>query len=81
VIRVFKPGTWASLSAAYVKDGTSTVDGDRKDDDASNFISALSLGFQASNVQSVKIAYIRGRTRNDTGSDFDSLLVGWSLSY
>jgi hypothetical protein len=81
MIYMLKPGTWTSLSAGYAKGGTSTVDGDRKEDRIGNFLSALSLGFKVAKNQSFKVAYLRGRTRKESGADFDSLVVGWSLSY
>ena len=81
LIYMFKPGIWTSLSAGYAKGGTSTIDGDRKDDRKGNALSALSLGFKVAKSQSFKVAYLRGRTRKDTGADFDSLLFVWSLRY
>ena len=81
MIYMFKPGAWTSLSAGYAKGGTSTVDGDRKEDRIGNFLSALSLGFKVTKSQSLKVAYLRGRTRKESGADFDSLVVGWSLRY
>jgi hypothetical protein len=81
LIYMFKPGTWTSLSAGYAKGGTSTVEGDRKGDRIGNALSALSLGFKITKSQSFKGAYLRGQTRKDTGADFDSLIVGWSLRY
>jgi hypothetical protein len=81
LIRVFKGGTWASLSAGYGWGGRSTVNGERKDDERGIFLSVLSLGVPVGRRQSVKAAYIRSRTTKDTGSDLDTLAVAWSLRF
>ncbi len=81
VIRVFKPGFWASLSAGYGWGGRSTVNGARKDDERGDFLSALSVGFPVARNQGIKVAYIRARTQKDTGSDNDTLALAWSKRY
>lgn len=81
LIHTFQSGTWASLSAGYARGGVSEINGDSKDNEIGNFLSALSMGFRVAKSQSIKIAYLNGQTRRDTGIDFDSLVVGWSLSY
>ncbi len=81
VIRVFRPGLWASVSAVYAKGGKSTVNGERKDDERGDFLAALSFGFPIGRSQGVKVAYIRSRTRRDTGADVNSLLIAWSKRF
>jgi hypothetical protein len=81
VIRTFGRGRWASLSAGYGWGGESTVNDDRKDDDARLFLSALTVGFPISRSQGLRFAYIRGRTNADTGADTDSLAIAWSVRY
>ncbi len=81
VVRMFKPGLWASLSAGYGKGGSSTIDGVKKNDERANFLSALSVGVPLSRTQGIKVAYIRARSRESVGSDTDSVAVGWSVFY
>ena len=81
LIHMFKPGTWGSVSAGYARGGRSEINGDRKDDETGNFLSALSMGFGVAKNQSMKITYLNGQTRRDTGVDFDTLMVGWLLRY
>jgi hypothetical protein len=81
VVRMFGPGLWASLSAGYGKGGRSTVNGVQKHDENSNVLSALSAGFPISRTQGIKVAYIRARTRTNTGSDTDNFALGWSMAY
>ena len=81
VIRTFGRGRWASLSAGYGWGGESTVNDDRKNDDARLFLSALTVGFPISRSQGLRFAYIRGRTHADTGADTDSLAIAWSVRY
>jgi hypothetical protein len=52
-----------------------------KDDKRANFLSALSVGVPLSRSQGIKVVYIRARTRADTGSDTDTLAIGWSVMY
>jgi len=81
VVRRLKPGMWASLSAGYGRGGRSTINGVRKDDKKSNLLSAFSVGFPVTRKQGVKIAYVHGKTRTDTGADTESLVLGWSLLF
>ncbi len=81
VVRSFAPGLWASLSVGYGKGGRSRIDGEDKDDERANLLSALSVGVPLSRRQSVKIAYVRARNQARIGSDSDSLAVGWSVVY
>ena len=81
VVRMFGPGLWASLSAGYGTGGRSTVNGVHKDDENANLLSALSVGFPVSRSQGIKIAYLRARTHTDTGSNTDSIAIGWSMRY
>ena len=73
-----KPGYWAALSAGHGWDGQSTLDGNKVDDSRRLFLSALSVGVPISKRQGIKLAYIRTRTNTNTGSDVDSITLGWS---
>jgi hypothetical protein len=81
VIRVFRPGLWASASALYAKGGKSTVDSERQDDERGDFFAALSFGFPLGRNQGVKVAYILSRTRRNTGADVNSILIAWSRRF
>ena len=81
VIHVFKPGLWASLSAGYGNGGKSTINDERKNDERSDFLSALSFGFPVASNQGVKFGYILGRTQEGIGSDLDTLSVAWTVRF
>lgn len=81
IVRTFKPGLWASLSAGYGWGGESTLNGEKKDDEKGNFISAFSFGFPVARKQAMKVAYVHSRTQKDTGSDTDTLVLAWSMMF
>jgi len=76
-----KPGYWAALSAGYGWNGQSTVDGNKVDDSRRLFLSALSVGAPISRRQGVKLTYLRTRTNTSTGSDVDTVSLGWSYRF
>lgn len=79
LIRVFKPGLWASVSAAYGWGGENTVNAAPKDDARRDVLAALSVGFPVARNQGVKISYIATRKHTDAGADLDTLVIGWSM--
>jgi hypothetical protein len=81
LIRVFQPGLWASLSGAYAWGGENTVDSVAKGDSRRGFLAAASVGFPVAHNQSVKFAYVASRKNADTGSDLDTLAIGWSMRF
>ena len=81
IIRVFKPGLWASLSAAYGWRGESTVNGVASDNDKSDYLLALSFGFPVTRSQGVKMVYMRSQTRRITGANLDTLALAWSVRF
>jgi Putative MetA-pathway of phenol degradation len=81
IIRVFKPGLWASLSAAYGWRGESTVNGVASDNDKSDYLLALSFGFPLTRSQGVKLVYMRSQTRRITGANLDTLALAWSIRF
>jgi hypothetical protein len=78
IIRTFRRGRWASISAGYDWSGQSSINGEKKDDRREDFLYALSAGMPVSQTSSIKIAYARGRTREDVGSDTDNIAVVYS---
>ncbi len=81
VIRIFKPGLWTSLSAAYGVGGESKINGVRIDDTRSDSLVAVAAGFPIGRTQGVSLVYVRSRTRANTGADMNRLLLGWSIRY
>ena len=79
VVRVFKPGLWASVSYGYGWGGRSAIDGDDKRDERGDELFALSVGVPLSTKQSVKLALVRARTGNQAGADTDTVSLGWSM--
>ena len=81
VIRSFRHGIWASLSAGGVRAGESTINGEEKDDTKEDFLYALSAGLPVTRTTSVKIAYVRGRTGRNVGSDTDNIGIGFIKAF
>jgi hypothetical protein len=80
-IYTFNPSWWSSLSLGYAYGGESTINGVIKDDSARTSLIALSLGFNISRTQGLKIAYLRTRTNTSLGKDSDTLSLGWSFRW
>jgi len=81
LIYTFRPGLWASLSTAYGSGLEATINGLPKDNKSANWVTAVSVGFPLSRTQGLKFAWLRFRSQAETGSDQDSLIVGWSLMF
>ncbi len=81
VVYVFSPGLWTSLSAGYGWGGNTSIDKESKDNEWDNFITALSFGVPLSSAQSVKLNYMHTQTQNVTGSNTDTLSMGWSVRF
>lgn len=81
VVRLFKPGLWASVGMAYAFGGESSVSGTRKDDDTRQFLSGFSAGFPISKRLGLKFAYVRSRSNVNVGSDTDSGILAFSTSF
>jgi hypothetical protein len=79
VVRTFAGGYWLSAGAAYGWAGESTVNDIDKGDEKRNLLYGASFGFRIAETQSMKVGYLRSDSRTETGSDTDSILVGWSL--
>ena len=74
-------GLWASLSAGYGAGGRTTVNGIEQDDRQGNFTWAASLGYSINRYQGIKIAFLNGRTVENTGVDFNTISVGYSYMW
>lgn len=78
LIRYFQRGSWASLSSAWGDGADATVDGQSRDQETENWLIALAYGFPINQRQSLKFAWVRGRTQRLNGTDLDSFSVGFS---
>ena len=78
VVYASPKGWWWSAGAAYDWGGKSTIDDVDKDDRRAEVLFGLSAGFSIDRHHSIKIAYVGRRSREEVGSDRDSLAVGWS---
>ena len=81
VVKNFRPGLWASLSAGYGKGGKSKINGIQKNDERRNLLTALSLGIPLSKTQGLKFSYIQSDNQNEIGSDSENIAVSWSVAY
>jgi len=81
VIYTFRPGLWVSASTAYGWGGEATVNGNPKNNQSGNWLSALSLGIPIDRRQGVKITLLSGRTQKLTGADINSLIFGYSFIF
>jgi hypothetical protein len=75
----FRPGLWAGASAGYAWGGQSTISGVRIDDENRIAVWAFTLSVPISPRQGLKFAFVRNRTHTHTGSDLDSLTIGWTV--
>jgi hypothetical protein len=81
LIYTLRPGLWVSLSGAYGAGGSTRVDGDRSDDRLKKTLWAFSFGFPIDRRQGFKLAYVRGDTHQDTGSDSNQYLFAYSMMW
>jgi hypothetical protein len=81
LIYTFRPGLWAGASAGYDYGGRSTVDETKKDDRKQNLSWALSFGGSVNRHAGVKVVYIGKRTQESTGSDSDTLILGFTAAW
>lgn len=81
LIYTFRPGLWASLSTGYGNGADAKIDGVSSDFKSENWLTALSVGLPINRQQGVKLAWLRLRTQNDKGSDYDSLAFAWSMIF
>ena len=77
LIYTFRPGLWASLSLGYGDGAASTIDGVDRNDRQSNFLWAISVGLPIDRQHGLKLAFMRGATNQDTGVDYDRLILAY----
>ena len=81
IVRNFSRGIWVSLGAGTVRAGQSSINGEEKDDQKEDSLYALSAGMAVSRTSSVKIAYAKGRTHKEVGSDADNIAVAYIRAF
>jgi hypothetical protein len=81
VVKTFGQDFWLAAGAAYSWAGESTINGEPKDDDRSNLLFGPAFGYRLTASQSLRIAYVRGDSLNDVGSDTHSVALGWSIRF
>lgn len=73
-----RPGVWLSGGVGYGWGGENWIDGAAKDDEVSNFLWALTVGYSWTPQAGVKLSYLVADSQNDTGLDGTSLALGFS---
>jgi hypothetical protein len=81
LIYTFRPGLWASLSAAYGAGAESTIDGVEAGDEVGKYLIAASFGYPINRRQGLKLTYLRATTTENTGSDADRVLLAYSVMW
>ena len=81
LIYTARPGLWASLSGGYGTGGSPEVNGVDTGNRQGNFLWAASFGFAFNRYHGVKIAFLNGRTVEDTGVDYNQVQVGYSFMW
>jgi len=80
VIRSFRSGIWASLSATYFTGGRTTIDGARANDLQQNWRLGGTLAFPVDRYNSVKLHASSG-VSDRTGNDFDLFGIAWQYRW
>jgi hypothetical protein len=80
-IHTFRPGLWASLSGAYGYGGRAIINNVANPNKQGNLLWAVSFGFPIDRRQGVKIAFQRGHTTEETGVDYNRLILAYSLMW
>ena len=81
LIYTFMPGLWLGASVGYGYGGESTINQASANDLKGNLGFGLSAGISVSRNFGFKLAYIGIRTREDTGSDNDTITLGCSQQW
>lgn len=81
LIYTFMPGLWLGLSGGYGYGGESTINRVSANDLKGNLGLGLSAGIPVNRHFGFKIAYIGIRTREDTGSDNDTITLAGALQW
>lgn len=80
LVYTFRPGMWSSLDFTYYTGGTTTVDGNRKDDRSDNSRAGLTLALPVARQHSLKLSWSRGVSVR-IGQNFTMLGASWSYAW
>jgi hypothetical protein len=81
VTRSFSNGLWLGAGIAYAAGGKVDLDGIRLKYEVDNLLLNLVGSYRITDRQSVMVAWQRGRTQVDVGSDSDSWLLSWIFAW
>lgn len=79
--RNFKGNFWVGAGMAYANGGKVKLDGTRVEYKVDNVLWNLVGSYNISRNQSVMLAWQRGRTQVDVGTDSDSWLLSWAIAW
>jgi hypothetical protein len=78
VVYSFRTHLWVALDYTYYSGGSTTVNGQQKDDRQDNSRTGVTIAVPVTSQQSVKLTWARGVTTR-IGSDFDTYGVAWQM--
>lgn len=81
VIYTFRPGLWASLSTAYGAGAESTIDGIDTGNKVGKLLLSAAIGIPINKSQGLKLAYLQGSTRENTGNNAHRIILGYSIMW
>ncbi|HEY5807078.1 MAG TPA: transporter [Povalibacter sp.] len=80
IVYDIRPGLWVALDATYYTGGTSTIEGQRKNNELHNWRVGLTLAVPLNRHHSIKIAASSGISAR-AGSDFDAYALVWQYRW
>lgn len=80
IVYDIRPGLWVALDATYYTGGTSTINGQRKDNELHNWRVGLTLAVPVNRHHSIKLAASSGISTR-AGSDFDAYVLAWQYRW
>lgn len=78
VVYTVRPRLWAAFDFTYYAGGTTTINGQRKNDRQDNTRAGITLSIPMTHSQSLKLTWARGVSTR-IGSSFDTLGAAWQL--
>jgi hypothetical protein len=76
----FDPGFWAAADVGYGRGGRTSVNGEEKDTEISNWRLGVTFAFPISNHDSIKFAFITG-LRAGKGGDYNTILGAYQYRW
>lgn len=81
ITHTFRPGFWATISAAYAAGGQSTINGIEKNDHKENVAWGISTGYQVGRALTLNASYVASRRQTSIGLDSDTFSIGLSANW